>query len=157
MFLGQYEHSVDEKGRLIVPAKYRESLGDNFIITFGLDTCLFVYPLEEWKNLSEKMKLLPLGQRDARAFKRILFSRATDCTMDNQGRVIIMKYLRDYAQINKEIMVIGVLDRIEIWSKDVWMYGKNILKKSKVHTKILPKEYTNKKDNLWQIPFTFLC
>lgn len=120
MFLGQYEHSIDEKGRLIVPAKYRESLGDNFIITFGLDTCLFVYPLEEWKNLSEKMKLLPLGQKDARAFKRILFSRATDCTMDNQGRVIIMKYLRDYARINKEIMVIGVLDRVEIWSKDVW-------------------------------------
>jgi len=120
MFLGLYEHSIDEKGRLIVPAKYRESLGDNFIITFGLDTCLFAYPLEEWKNLSEKMKLLPLGQRDARAFKRILFSRAIDCTMDNQGRVVIMKYLRDYARINKEIMVIGVLDRIEIWSKDVW-------------------------------------
>ncbi len=68
MFLGQYEHAIDEKGRLIVPAKYRESLGEKFIITFGLDTCLFVYPLEEWKTLSEKMKLLPLGQRDARAF-----------------------------------------------------------------------------------------
>lgn len=127
MFLGQYEHTIDEKGRLIVPAKYRESLGDNFIITFGLDVCLFVYPLEEWKVLSEKLKLLPLGQRDARAFKRILYSRATSCTLDNQGRVIIMKYLRDYARIKREVMVIGVLDRLEIWSKDIWQgYFKEI-------------------------------
>lgn len=120
MFLGQYEHTVDEKGRLIVPAKYREPLGDNFIITYGLDVCLFVYSLEEWKTLAEKLKLLPLGQRDARAFKRILFSRATNCTIDSQGRVIIMKYLRDYARIDKEVMIIGVSDRIEIWSKDIW-------------------------------------
>jgi len=127
MFLGQYEHTVDEKGRLIVPARYRESLGNNFIITFGLDICLFVYPLEEWKNLSEKLKLLPLGQRDARAFKRILFSRATTCSLDSQGRVVIMKYLRDYAQIKREVMVIGVLDRLEIWSKDIWQgYFKEI-------------------------------
>jgi len=127
MFLGQHEHTIDEKGRLIVPAKYRESLGDNFIITFGLDVCLFVYPLEEWKVLSEKLKLLPLGQRDARAFKRILYSRATSCTLDNQGRVIIMKYLRDYARIKREVMVIGVLDRLEIWSKDIWQgYFKEI-------------------------------
>jgi len=120
MFLGQYEHNIDEKGRLIVPAKYREPLGDNFIITYGLDVCLFVYSLEEWKTLAEKLKLLPLGQRDARAFKRILFSRATNCTIDSQGRVIIMKYLRDYARIDKEVMIIGVSDRIEIWSKDIW-------------------------------------
>jgi MraZ protein len=120
MFLGQYEHTIDEKGRLIVPAKYREPLGDNFIITYGLDVCLFVYSLEEWKTLAEKLKLLPLGKRDARAFKRILFSRATNCTIDSQGRVIIMKYLRDYARIDKEVMIIGVSDRIEIWSKDIW-------------------------------------
>jgi len=120
MFLGQYEHTIDEKGRLIIPAKYREPLGDNFIITYGLDVCLFVYSLEEWKTLAEKLKLLPLGQRDARAFKRILFSRATNCTIDSQGRVIIMKYLRDYARIDKEVMIIGVSDRIEIWSKDIW-------------------------------------
>jgi len=120
MFLGQYEHTIDEKGRLIVPAKYREPLGDNFIITYGLDVCLFVYSLEEWKTLAEKLKLLPLGQRDARAFKRILFSRAANCTIDSQGRVIIMKYLRDYARIDKEVMIIGVSDRIEIWSKDIW-------------------------------------
>jgi MraZ protein len=79
-----------------------------------------VYSLEEWKTLAEKLKLLPLGQRDARAFKRILFSRATNCTIDSQGRVIIMKYLRDYARIDKEVMIIGVSDRIEIWSKDIW-------------------------------------
>jgi len=127
MFLGQYEHAIDEKGRLIIPAKYRESLGDNFIITYGLDVCLFVYPMEEWEVLAEKLKLLPLGQRDARAFKRILFSRATRCTLDNQGRVIIMKYLRDYARIKREVMVSGVLDRLEIWSKDIWQgYFKEI-------------------------------
>lgn len=127
MFLGQYEHTIDEKGRLIIPAKYRESLGDNFIITYGLDVCLFVYPMEEWEVLAEKLKLLPLGQRDARAFKRILFSRATRCTLDNQGRVIIMKYLRDYARIKREVMVSGVLDRLEIWSKDIWQgYFKEI-------------------------------
>jgi MraZ protein len=120
MFLGQYEHTIDEKGRLIIPAKYRESLGDNFIITFGLDTCLFVYPFEEWKLLAEKIKMLPLGKKDARAFGRILFSRATNCDLDSQGRVIIMKYLRDYARIKREVIVLGVSDRIEIWSKNIW-------------------------------------
>jgi len=120
MFLGQYEHTIDEKGRLIVPAKFREPLGENFIITFGLDLCLFVYPLEEWKDLSEKLKLLPLGQKDARAFKRILFSRANAGILDSQGRMVIMKYLRDYAQIDRNVMIIGVLDRIEIWSKEIW-------------------------------------
>ncbi len=127
MFLGQYEHTIDGKGRLIIPANYRKPLGDNFILTFGLDVCLFVYPLEEWKTLSEKLKLLPLGQRDARAFKRILFSRATSGTLDSQGRVVIMKYLRDYARLEREVMVIGVLDRLEIWSKDIWQrYSKEI-------------------------------
>ena len=120
MFLGQYEHSIDEKGRLIVPAKYRDSLGEEFIITFGLDTCLFVYSLSEWKSLSEKIKSFPLGKKDARAFGRILFSRATSCSMDSQGRVSIVKYLKDYAHIQKEIMIIGVMDRIEIWNKDLW-------------------------------------
>ncbi len=120
MFLGQYEHTIDEKGRLIIPARFRELLGENFIITFGLDVCLFVYPQEEWKDLSEKLKLLPLGQKDARAFKRILFSRANAGVLDTQGRMVIMKYLRDYARIEREVMVIGVQDRIEIWSKEIW-------------------------------------
>lgn len=120
MFLGQYEHTIDEKGRLIIPARFRELLGENFIITFGLDMCLFVYPQEEWKDLSEKLKLLPLGQKDARAFKRILFSRANAGVLDTQGRILIMKYLRDYARIEREVMVIGVQDRIEIWSKEIW-------------------------------------
>jgi len=120
MFLGQYDHSIDEKGRLIVPSKYRESLGNDFIITFGLDTCLFVYPISEWKTISEKIKSFPLGKKDARAFSRILFSRALNCSMDNQGRINIAKYLKDYAQIKKEIKIIGVGDRIEIWSNEMW-------------------------------------
>ena len=120
MFLGQFDHSIDEKGRLIIPSRYRESLGDDFIITFGLDTCLFVYPIDEWKVISEKIKSFPLGKKDARAFSRILFSRASSCSMDNQGRINIPKYLKDYARINKEIKIIGVGDRIEIWSSDLW-------------------------------------
>jgi MraZ protein len=128
MFLGQYEHTIDEKGRLIIPAKYRESLGEEFIITFGLDTCLFVYPLNEWKSLAEKIKSFPLGKKDARAFGRILFSRALNCSIDTQGRVSILKYLKDYAHINKEIMIIGVMDRIEIWSRDLWQkYSKEAI------------------------------
>jgi len=95
-------------------------LGENFIITFGLDTCLFVYPLEEWKSLAEKIKMFPLGKKDARAFGRILFSRATNCELDGQGRVILMKYLREYARIKREVVVLGVSDRIEVWSKDIW-------------------------------------
>jgi len=127
MFLGQFEHTIDEKGRLIIPAKFREHLGSDFVITFGLDVCLFVYPLEEWKTLAESLKSLPLGQRDARAFKRILFSQATNCSLDDQGRVIITKYLRDYAQVKREVMVVGVSDRIEIWGKERWQeYSKEI-------------------------------
>ena len=120
MFLGQYEHTFDEKGRLIIPARFRELLGEEFIITFGLDSCLFIYPIDEWKILSEKIKSFPLGKKDARAFGRILFSRASNCSMDTQGRVSVMKYLKEYAHINKEIMIIGVGDRIEVWSKDLW-------------------------------------
>ena len=120
MFVGQYDHSIDEKGRLIIPSKYRKSLGKEFIITFGLDTCLFVYPLSEWETISEKIKSFPLGKKDARAFSRILFSRALNCSMDNQGRINIAKYLKEYAHIRKEIKIIGVGDRIEIWSNELW-------------------------------------
>ena len=121
MFLGQHEHSLDKKGRIIMPAKFRDELGDNFVITFGLDKCLFVYPMDEWKSLAENLQKFPLGKKDARAFKRTLASRAIICHFDQQGRVTISKYLRDYAEINKNIMVIGVFNRIEIWNKEKWL------------------------------------
>ena len=120
MFLGQYEHSLDKKGRIIMPAKFRENLGDSFVITLGLEKCLFVYPMEEWEKLSQNLQNLPLGKKDTRAFKRTLASRALISSFDQQGRVVINKYLRDYAEIEKDIIVIGVFERVEIWDSKKW-------------------------------------
>ena len=120
MFLGQHEHSLDEKSRIIMPAKFREDLGESFIITFGLDKCLFVYPLEEWEKLSHNLQGLPLGKKDTRAFKRTLASRALTGSFDQQGRTVITKHLRDYAGIEKNVVIIGVFERIEIWDAKRW-------------------------------------
>jgi MraZ protein len=120
MFLGQYEHSLDEKGRVIMPAKFREDLGDSFVITFGLDKCLFIYPMEEWEKLAHNLEALPFGKKDTRAFKRTLASRALISRFDQQGRVVLAKYLRDYAEIEKNVMIIGVFERIEIWDMKKW-------------------------------------
>lgn len=120
MFMGEYRHNIDEKGRLIIPAKFREGLGDNFIVTRGLDRCLFVYPLEEWKQLEEKLKSLPFTKKDARAFTRFFFSGATECELDKQGRINISAPLRQYGELEKECVIIGVSSRVEIWSKALW-------------------------------------
>jgi MraZ protein len=120
MFMGEYNHNIDEKGRLIIPAKFRESLGTSFVVTRGLDTCLFVYPLTEWQKLEEKLKALPFTKKDARAFTRFFFSGATECDLDKQGRVNISAPLRQYGKLDKECVVIGVSNRIEIWSKSEW-------------------------------------
>ena len=120
MFIGEHQHSLDEKGRLIVPSKFREDLGYEFVITKGLDNCLFVYPKKEWKVLEEKLKTLPLTNKDARAFIRFFFSGASECTLDKQGRVLIPSNLREHSQLEKEAIVIGVSTRIEIWSKEKW-------------------------------------
>ncbi|PKR78530.1 cell division/cell wall cluster transcriptional repressor MraZ [Halalkalibacillus sediminis] len=120
MFMGEYQHNIDTKGRVIVPAKFREDLGQSFVITRGLDKCLFAYPLDEWKNLEEKLKKLPLTKKDARAFTRFFFSGAVDCEIDKQGRANVPSPLRSYADLEKECVVIGVSNRIEIWAKDKW-------------------------------------
>ncbi|EGL82165.1 Protein mraZ [Caldalkalibacillus thermarum TA2.A1] len=120
MFLGEYQHTIDNKGRLIIPAKFREGLGTSFIVTRGLDKCLFVYPFSEWKQIEEKLKSLPFTRSDARAFTRFFFSGATECELDKQGRVNIPANLREYAQLEKDCVVIGVSSRVEIWSKGVW-------------------------------------
>jgi MraZ protein len=120
MFMGEYQHSVDEKGRMIVPAKFRDTLGQTFIITRGLDNCLFIYPNEEWSVLEQKLKALPLMKSDARAFTRFFFSGATECELDKQGRVNIPNNLREHAKLDKECIVIGVSNRVEIWSKETW-------------------------------------
>lgn len=120
MFMGEYHHSIDNKGRLIVPSKFREELGDMFIITRGLDQCLFGYPLSEWQLLEDKLKGLPLTKKDARAFTRFFFSGATESELDKQGRINIPTPLLTYAKLDKECVILGVSNRIEIWSKQIW-------------------------------------
>ncbi len=120
MFIGEYNHSLDNKNRMIIPAKLRENLGSKFIITKGLDGCLYAYPLDEWKIMEEKLKSLPITSKDARAFVRFFFSGASEIEIDKQGRGLIPQNLIEYAGIKKEIISIGVLTKIEIWSKDKW-------------------------------------
>lgn len=120
MFIGEYIHAIDPKNRMIVPAKFRENLGERFILTKGLDGCLYIYTLEDWKELEIKLKKLPLTSKDARVFVRFFFSGANEIDMDKQGRALIPQNLLEYAHIKKEIVSIGVSNRIEIWSKENW-------------------------------------
>lgn len=120
MFMGEYQHSIDVKGRMIIPAKFRDELGTQFIVTRGLDKCLFVYPLAEWKIIEQKLKALPFTRADARAFTRFFFSGAIECELDKQGRVNIPANLREYSQLEKDCVVIGVSNRVEVWGKPVW-------------------------------------
>lgn len=120
MFMGEYQHNIDTKGRMIVPAKFREGLGEKFILTRGLDQCLFAYPQEEWKVLEEKLKKLPLTKKDARSFTRFFFSGAVECEVDKQGRINISQPLRNYSKLEKECIVIGVSNRVEVWAKEIW-------------------------------------
>ncbi|GGF11802.1 transcriptional regulator MraZ [Halobacillus andaensis] len=120
MFMGEFQHNIDTKGRIIVPSKFRDELQDGFVLTRGLDQCLFAYPMNEWKLLEEKLKKLPLTKKDARAFTRFFFSGAVECEVDKQGRVNIPPPLRSHAKLDKECVVIGVSNRIEFWSKDLW-------------------------------------
>lgn len=120
MFMGEFQHNIDIKGRIIVPAKFRDGLGESFVVTRGLDKCLFVYPMDEWKILEEKLKKLPLTKKDARSFTRFFFSGAVECEVDKQGRINIPQPLRKYATLEKECVVIGVSDRIEFWASEKW-------------------------------------
>lgn len=120
MFMGEYQHAVDAKGRLIVPAKFREALGETFVVTRGLDHCLFGYPMNEWRKLEEKLKDLPMTKKDTRAFARFFFSGATEVEIDKQGRINLPSTLITHAHLEKECVVLGVSNRIEIWAKDAW-------------------------------------
>ena len=120
MFIGEYEHSVDVKGRVIMPVKLREDIGETFILTKGLDGCLFAYSQTEWTNFEEKLKTLPLTNKNAREFVRFFLSGAIECEIDKQGRFLIPSNLRDYAKLDKEIVILGVGTRIEIWNKQTW-------------------------------------
>ncbi len=118
--MGEYQHNVDAKGRLIIPSKFREHLEDSFVLTRGLDNCLFGYPMNEWRKLEEKLKELPVTKKDARAFTRFFFSGASEVEIDKQGRINIPTNLRSYAKMDKECIVLGVSNRLEIWAKDAW-------------------------------------
>ena len=120
MFMGEYGHTIDAKGRIIVPVKFRESLGDNFIIIKGLDNCLFVYTNEEWQRFEEKLKTLPLTNKNARTFTRFFLAGAADVELDKQGRILIPSVLREFASLQKDVVFVGVGSRIEIWSKESW-------------------------------------
>ena len=120
MFIGEYQHNIDSKGRVIVPSKLREDLGDRFVVTRGLDSCLFIYPLDRWEAIVEKLKTLPLTDGDVRRFARFFTSGAAQCECDTQGRILIPSVLRQYAGLSKNIVTIGVVDRVEIWDSQKW-------------------------------------
>ncbi len=120
MFMGEYNHTIDSKGRLIIPSKFREDLGQEFVMTKGLDGCLFVFPIKEWEAFEEKLRSLPLIDKNARKFSRFFLAGAAVCELDKQGRTLVPGTLREFAGMNKEVVLTGMLDRIEVWSKDKW-------------------------------------
>ncbi len=120
MLMGEFHHNIDEKGRIIIPSKLRDELGDKIIVTRGLDNCLFLYSEEQWKIIVSKLQTLPFTKKDARNFTRIFLSGATVCEFDKQGRIKLAPQLCSYASLDKECIVLGVNDRLEIWAKDKW-------------------------------------
>lgn len=120
MLMGEYHHNIDDKGRLIIPSKFRYELGEKFIITRGLEKCLFVYSMPEWEKIIDRLKTLPFTNKDARNFTRFFLSGAAECEFDKQGRINITSPLGHYAGLTKECVIIGANDRLEIWSEDNW-------------------------------------
>jgi len=120
MFIGEYHHSIDEKGRLAVPTKFRGDLAKGAVVTRGLDSSLFLLPLEEWGKLSDKLASLPLGQAKSRAFARLMLAGAMDVKLDKQGRFVLPDYLRKYAGLGKKVVIVGIHTRLEIWDEDKW-------------------------------------
>lgn len=120
MFMGEYSHTIDTKGRLIIPSRFREELGETFVVTKGLDGCLFVFSDEEWRAFEIKLKSLPLTNKNARQFARFFVAGATPCELDKQGRILLPATLREFAGLEKDVVLTGMLNRIEIWSKEKW-------------------------------------
>lgn len=125
MFIGEYSHTIDNKKRLSIPSDFRSELGDKAVITRGLDDCLFLYTQSEWKKLAEELSDLPLSQSDARGFARIMLAGAREVKLDNVGRILIPDYLKEYASLNKKVIIAGLYDRIEIWDEERWQDYKN--------------------------------
>ncbi|HZT08981.1 MAG TPA: division/cell wall cluster transcriptional repressor MraZ [Chloroflexota bacterium] len=120
MFLGEFEHSLDDRGRIAIPAKFRSGLSDGLVITRGIDPCLWVWPMDEWRRIAQKLTDLSLMQTDARRIHRLMFSGATDCAPDRLGRILVPAFLRDYADLRDAVVIVGLLNRVEIWSGARW-------------------------------------
>lgn len=120
MFIGEYQASIDDKGRIAVPAKFRSQLKSKVVVTRGLDNSLFLYNLDEWKKLAFKLASLPISTANTRAFSRLMLAGAMDCDIDKQGRIVLPAYLKEFAKIGKKVVVAGLYNRIEIWSEELW-------------------------------------
>ena len=134
MFMGEFHHNLDEKNRLIIPSKFREELGKKFVVTRGLEECLFVYSLDEWNKIVEKLRSLPFTNKDARTFMRMFLSGATECELDPNGRILLPSNLINYCSLTKEAIILGVSERLEIWAEDKYeeFFNNNIDKFSDV-------------------------
>lgn len=120
MFIGEYSHSIDTKRRLSIPAKFRKTLGNQAVLTRGLDNCLYLYPMKEWKKMAEKLSQLPISRSDSRAFSRLMLAGAMDVELDRLGRIVVPDYLKEYAGLEKKAVVAGLYNRIEVWAEDKW-------------------------------------
>lgn len=120
MFMSKYFNSIDAKNRMIVPSKYRDELGYRCVVTKGIDKCLYVYPMDEWERFMKKLSALPSADPNARAFIRHFYANAVECEMDRQGRMTLPQELREYAGIDKELVTVGILDKLEVWGREVW-------------------------------------
>jgi MraZ protein len=124
MFIGEYSHSIDDKGRLAVPKKFQEDLKEGLVVTKGLDNCLWVYTYESWKELATKLSKLPISSNNNRAFSRLMLAGAMDVSLDKQGRIVLPDYLRAYANLGKKVVITGLFDRLEIWDESEWQVYK---------------------------------
>jgi len=120
MFIGEYQYTLDEKKRVAIPSKFRQELGKKAILTRGLDGCLFLFSKKEWEKLAQKLESLPLGQADARGFRRLMLAGAMEVTLDRLGRILIPDYLKKYAGLSKKVVIVGVGNHLEIWNEETW-------------------------------------
>ncbi|MDD2216953.1 MAG: division/cell wall cluster transcriptional repressor MraZ [Eubacteriales bacterium] len=137
MLMGKYQNSIDQKNRIIVPSKFREELGLRCVLTKGIDKCLYIYPMSQWESFMKKLSALPSADASVRAFLRHFYAYATECEIDKQGRITIPQELREYAGIQKEVFTMGIMDKIEIWSKEEW-------EDPEVSVQLAPSEFAQK-------------
>lgn len=145
MFYGEHEHTIDRKGRLIIPSRFRDAMKEHyverFVVTRGLDKCLFLFPEDEWRSQETRLKALSFTKSEARRFNRIFFSGASELTCDRQGRILIPSYLRDFAGLKRDVVLVGVSTRVEIWAKEEWhtFYGKSKDTYEEIAERLLPE------------------